>query len=136
MAPMPTPMHIHETILYGPDLDAMAGFYAGALGLRQVSRNGDRGVVFRINPTSVLIAFNPGETVKPHETVPSHGATGPGHIAFAIAPEDLDAWRAHLTGRGLAIEREVTWPTGARSLYIRDPAGNSVEFLAGEVWPV
>ncbi|MCC6676885.1 MAG: VOC family protein [Phycisphaerales bacterium] len=132
---MPRLTRIHETVLYGPDLDAMAAFYTGALGLRQVSRNADRGVVFRITADSVLIAFNPGETTKPHEVVPSHGATGPGHIAFTIPREDLDAWRDHLTGAGLAIEREVTWPTGARSLYVRDPAGNSVELLAGEVWP-
>lgn len=132
---MPTLQRIHETVLYGPDLDAMAAFYSGVLGLRQISRNADRGVVFRITPDSVLIAFNPVLTVKSHETVPSHGAIGAGHVAFTVDVAELEAWREHLAGRGLAIEREVTWPTGARSLYVRDPAGNSVEFLAGEVWP-
>lgn len=132
---MPVITHIHETILYGPDLDAMAAFYAGVLGLRQVSRNADRAVVFRINADAVLIAFNPAQTVKPHEIVPAHGATGAGHIAFATSAEGIDAWRAHLLTAGLAIEKTVDWPQGGRSLYTRDPAGNSVEFITGPVWP-
>jgi catechol 2,3-dioxygenase-like lactoylglutathione lyase family enzyme len=32
------------------------------------------------------------------------------------------------------IEREITWPLGGRSVYFRDPAGNSVEFVEGEIW--
>ena len=31
-------------------------------------------------------------------------------------------------------EREITWPLGGRSVYVRDPSGNSVEFVEGEIW--
>ena len=32
------------------------------------------------------------------------------------------------------IEKEVEWPKGGRSLYFRDPAGNSVELVTPGVW--
>jgi catechol 2,3-dioxygenase-like lactoylglutathione lyase family enzyme len=67
--------------------------------------------------------------------VPSHGATGAGHVAFAVATGELDRWRERLEGVGVAVERDVAWPGGARSLYVRDPAGNSVELTADEIWP-
>jgi hypothetical protein len=35
---------------------------------------------------------------------------------------------------GVAIEQEVDWPRGGKSLYFRDPAGNSVELLTPGVW--
>lgn len=130
----PTLTRIHETILYGSDLAAMRAFYEG-LGLRVVSTNPNRAVVFRINPDSVLIVFNPAETTKPHEVVPSHGSTGAGHAAFTVPPGELDAWRAHLQAQQIPIEKEVAWPIGGFSLYFRDPAGNSVEFIDGRVWP-
>jgi catechol 2,3-dioxygenase-like lactoylglutathione lyase family enzyme len=66
--------------------------------------------------------------------VPAHGATGPGHVAFRILPEKLDAWRNHLADRGVAIEAEITWPGGSRSLYVRDPAGNSIELAPAAIW--
>ena len=50
------------------------------------------------------------------------------------ARDDLDRWRAHLEGEGIAIEADFNWPNGARSIYIRDPAGNSVEFAEPALW--
>jgi catechol 2,3-dioxygenase-like lactoylglutathione lyase family enzyme len=32
------------------------------------------------------------------------------------------------------IEAEVVWPTGGRSLYFRDPAGNSIELITRGSW--
>ena len=37
--------------------------------------------------------------------------------------------------RGVAIEAEVEWPSGGRSLYFRDPAGNVVELAPPTLWP-
>ena len=31
-------------------------------------------------------------------------------------------------------EREISWPLGGRSVYFRDPAGNSVEYVEGQIW--
>jgi hypothetical protein len=36
----------------------------------------------------------------------------------------------------VAIESEVSWPGGGRSLYVRDPAGNSLEFASADIWRV
>jgi catechol 2,3-dioxygenase-like lactoylglutathione lyase family enzyme len=68
--------------------------------------------------------------------VPAHGARGPGHVAFQVGEEALDHWRNWLTAAGVAIESEVSWPGGGRSLYVRDPAGNSLEFASADIWRV
>jgi hypothetical protein len=46
----------------------------------------------------------------------------------------LDAWREHLTAHRVAIEREIHWEAELASIYVRDPAGNSVELANGELW--
>jgi hypothetical protein len=35
---------------------------------------------------------------------------------------------------GVEVEREIGWPDGSRSLYVRDPAGNSVELAPPSLW--
>ena len=35
---------------------------------------------------------------------------------------------------GVRIEAEVAWPGGGRSIYVRDPSGNSVELATAAVW--
>ena len=32
------------------------------------------------------------------------------------------------------VEAEIHWPHGGASLYLRDPAGNSVELAPGRIW--
>jgi catechol 2,3-dioxygenase-like lactoylglutathione lyase family enzyme len=83
----------------------------------------------------MLLLFDRSRASLPDRPVPSHGTEGPGHIAFAVPAEGLEDWRATLAAAGVAIEREVDWRCGAHSLYLRDPAGNSVELAAGELWP-
>jgi hypothetical protein len=34
----------------------------------------------------------------------------------------------------VAIESDFAWPGGGRSLYFRDPAGNSLEFAEPAIW--
>lgn len=133
---MPPLLAVHETCLYAGDLAAMERFYVGILGLRKVSDMATRGITLRVDAKSVLLIFDPSETTQPHAQVPAHGAIGAGHCAFSISPDSLGEWRAHLSNCNVAIEREVTWGSGAMSLYFRDPAGNSIELIAGELWPV
>lgn len=122
-----------ETCLYATDLAAMERFYGKVLGLPKMVAEYPRHVFFRVGPESMLLIFNPVETIKEQE-VPSHGAHGPAHIAFAVEGDDLDECRAHLAEHGVAIEREIQWPGGGRSIYFRDPAGNSVEFATRRTW--
>ena len=126
-----------ETALYAEDLDAAEAFYGDTLGLERIARVGERHVFFRCGP-GLLLVFNPVEAAKPPGNpdlpVPPHGAHGPGHACFAATAEELAGWRARLTDAGLDIEADFTWPNGARSVYVRDPAGNSVEFAEPALW--
>jgi len=57
-------------------------------------------------------------------------------VAFTVEPGRLDAIAVELGREGVAIEQRVTWDEGGRSVYLRDPAGNSVELIEGEAWPL
>ena len=35
---------------------------------------------------------------------------------------------------GVEIEVDYLWPGGGRSIYFRDPAGNSLEFAEPSIW--
>ena len=122
-----------ETAVYVDDLDAAADFYGRILGLRVIAQEAGRHVFFQVGESSVLLAFLPDATLK-GEMLPSHGARGPGHFALGIEGQDLGGWRQHLTAQGVPIEKDVGWPGGGKSLYFRDPAGNSVELVTPGVW--
>jgi catechol 2,3-dioxygenase-like lactoylglutathione lyase family enzyme len=137
MMPRNPPLRALETALYAPDLDAAEAFYGGVLGLARETRAGNRHVFFRL-ADAMLLVFNPAETEKPPSDpalpVPPHGARGPGHVAFAATAQELDRWRERLEAAGVAIEADFRWPNGARSIYVRDPAGNSVELAEPQLW--
>ncbi|MEM9048062.1 MAG: VOC family protein [Pseudomonadota bacterium] len=126
---------ILETCLYAPDLDAAEAFYGVGLGLRRHQRVGNRHVFFRCAGQMLLI-FNPAETrlVAPNAPlpVPPHGASGPGHVCFRATA--LDDIRIALDAMGHSVEADFCWPNGARSVYTRDPADNSVEFAEPAIW--
>lgn len=134
----PPPLErVLETALYVDDLAAARRFYVGVLG-GAVLLDTARLLALSINAPSVLLLFQRGATALPLATpgglVPAHGASGAQHLAFAIRPEALDAWRSHLVREGIAIESEVRWERGGVSLYVRDPDGHSVEFATPGLW--
>ena len=126
-----------ETALYVDDLGAARAFYVDTLGA-DVLLDTPRLLALDVGGVSVLLLFQRGATNEPLPTpggvVPAHGASGQQHIAFAIDEGALDAWRAHLTAIGVAIESEVRWPRGGRSIYVRDPEGHSVELVTPGLW--
>jgi catechol 2,3-dioxygenase-like lactoylglutathione lyase family enzyme len=124
-----------ESCLYAVNLEETARFYERVLGLVAFSRVGDRHVFFRCG-RGMFLLFNPRLTERPEGDVPAHGARGPGHVAFAVRGDQLDLWRNRLAAGGAAIEQEVTWPNGSLSLYLRDPAGNSVELGTPRIWGI
>lgn len=131
-----TPTAILETVLYATDLAAAEAFYGRVLGLPLHAKAEGRHVFFKLERQMLLI-FNPDATQKPGTgpvPVPPHGAFGEGHVCFAATAAEIDAWRARLAERGIAIEADFAWPGGGRSLYVRDPAGNSVEFAEPRIW--
>jgi catechol-2,3-dioxygenase len=123
---------IFETVLYAEDIDSIIKFYKNILGLKIIQQS-EMFVAFRCEEV-VLLVFDPRKTNQSGRNVPSHGAEGPGHIAFSIEPEELDAWREQLVEKGVEIEAEVNWKSGGQSIYFRDPAGNSVELAIPTLW--
>jgi catechol 2,3-dioxygenase-like lactoylglutathione lyase family enzyme len=133
-----TPSAILESALYVSDLDAAEAFYADVLGLERIGKVVGRHVFFRCGK-GVLLLFNPDATRDrpPPDArlpVPPHGATGQGHLCFSGTADEIAAWKAHLEGRGIAIEADFVWPSGGRSIYFRDPSGNSIEFAEPRIW--
>lgn len=124
---------IFETALYGSDLEAMQEFYERVLGLELVSRFGDRGAALRCGQ-GILLLFNPATTELIGRGIPPHGARGAGHVAFAVPGTELGRWRVHLAECQVPVETEVEWQEGGRSIYFRDPAGNSVELAPPTMW--
>jgi catechol 2,3-dioxygenase-like lactoylglutathione lyase family enzyme len=130
-----------ETVLYATDIEATVAFYARVLGFVPFSGPiGAAGHGLRLPSGAVLLVFDAARSSRPGRGVPPHGAVGPGHVCFTIEPMSYEAWRAHLAAVRVEIEREIVWPGGgdgdqpARSIYFRDPAGNSVELMAGDYW--
>jgi XTP/dITP diphosphohydrolase len=125
-----------ETILYGEDIKALRHFYETILGL-EVRRELNGQFVFLHVGESMLLLFNPLKSeAKPKSSTsaPPHGAHGPGHVCFSASSQELDAWRKHLESHGIGIEADFEWSEGGRSIYCRDPAGNSVEFAEPRIW--
>lgn len=131
-----------ETALYADDLEAATAFWQGVMGLEPIQTVPGRHVFFRVADLprpQILLVFRAEATLAPPKPgarlpVPPHGARGPGHFCLAAAPGQMDGWRAHLIACGVAIEADFCWPNGARSVYFRDPAGNSIEIADPAIW--
>ena len=127
---------VYETVLYASNLDQAATFYVEGLGLKLIHES-ELFLVFEIEPAeSHLLVFDPAKSIEAGRDVPSHGATGEGHIAFLADEPELPAWRERLATAGIEIEKEVLWDdgNGGTSIYVRDPAGNSVELAPSSLW--
>ncbi len=127
-----------ESALYAEDLAAAARFWTEVIGLSEIARQPGRHVFFRCG-AQVLLIFRAHATQVPPRPdarlpVPAHGTTGPGHFCMAAAESTFDNWRKHLESHGIEIEADFTWPQGGRSIYFRDPAGNSIEIADPAIW--
>ncbi|MGX5844582.1 VOC family protein [Mesorhizobium sp. ArgA1] len=132
------PSAILESALYVTDLHAAETFYRDVIGLEPLRKVENRHVFFRCG-AGVLLLFNAEATKVPPAPdarlkVPPHGTVGEGHLCFAASADELAGWREHLQAKNIAIESEFEWPQGGRSIYIRDPSGNSIEFAEPRIW--
>lgn len=137
--PAPPPVRrVSETALYVSDLARSRAFYHDVIGL-PVMLDAPRLVALDAGGGSTLLLFLAGATSEDMEdaggVIPGHEGTGRLHMAFAIARDDLEAWRAHLAAHGVPLASEVRWRAGGLSLYIRDPDGHAIEFATPGLWP-
>lgn len=131
---MPEMEAVLESALYVEDLARAVAFYRDVLGLRLISEfENRRGVALRAGP-SILLLFRAEETSRQAEPAP-HGARGPGHVAFRVAPAEMDGWRRRLKERGVPIEHEQRFGENPPSIYFRDPDGNLLELAVASIWP-
>jgi catechol 2,3-dioxygenase-like lactoylglutathione lyase family enzyme len=137
--PSPRIQGVVETCIYSADLPRSISFYRDRLGLRLLESL-DRLCAFAAGEHQVLLIFLLGGSVEPVQMpggrIPPHDGSGQSHFAFAISKEDFPAWKNHLIAQGIAIESEVDWPAGGKSLYFRDPDQNLVEFATPGIWAV
>jgi len=127
--------HVLETCLYVDDLARAEKFYTAVLGLAIESRQEGRHVFLHCGERMLLL-FNPLASRESDVYFPPHGSFGAGHVAFGVREAELDAWSARLNECGVPIEKVIDWPGGGRSLYFRDPAGNSLELATPRIWGI
>jgi catechol 2,3-dioxygenase-like lactoylglutathione lyase family enzyme len=122
-----------ESSLYVRDVAASVRFYAKIFGFPVVNDFGDRGCAMQAGERQVLLLFRKGGSLG----IPSpHDGDGQLHIAFAIAPSELDRWEAWLDENGIVVEEKRAWELGGHSLYFRDPDGHLLEVATPGVWSI
>ncbi len=123
-----------EIVLSVHDLDASLRFYRDALGLTLISAPKFRPVFLRAGDPAVSVPQLVVLVPLPAGT-PPFPAGKPGrtlhHLAFEIAPADFDALRDELAAHGFAIRTGQHPVVPSRTMYVDDPDGNEVEFIAG-----
>jgi catechol 2,3-dioxygenase-like lactoylglutathione lyase family enzyme len=122
-----------ETVVYctTENEEQTRRFYRDVLGLRPVLEDS---VAHRIG-TGVLLLFNADESAV-QDSPPAHGARDARvHTCFLAASGDYDRWKDDLRAKGVEIVQETEWPSGPRSFYFEDPAGNMLEIAEGDMWP-
>lgn len=125
-----------ETAVYVDDMERAREFYEGTLCLDAMFED-ERMRAYKVG-RSVFLLFKRGESSHVIQTgngsIPPHDSSGPTHMAFAIASDDLAEWEKRLDEHGIAIEGRVQWPKGGKSVYFRDPDGNLLEFATPGLW--
>ncbi len=127
---------ILETVIYAEDPQACGAFYTRVFGLTEQRSVPGRFCFLRCGAQMLLVfAPGPASDAGQQHGIPTHGARGAGHLCFrARDRQELERWRRWLADLGETVEHEHVWPGGGRSLYLRDPAGNSVEIAEAAIW--
>jgi catechol 2,3-dioxygenase-like lactoylglutathione lyase family enzyme len=114
--------HAQISIPVGAE-DEARSFYTGVLRLREVpkpdSLKGRGGFWLEVGGGQVHIGTENGV----------ERAATKAHLAYEV--EDLDAWRRHLSDRGIEVSKGVPIP-GYRRFEFRDPFGNRVELIEAQ----
>src|SRR5215470_5866427 len=100
-----------ETCINVADVGRAREFYQSLFGFEAMVGD-DRFCAFRVE-NDVLLLFKENGSEAPVQlhggVIPPHATRGAGHLALAIASDDLEHWRARLRELGIQIESEVRW---------------------------
>jgi catechol 2,3-dioxygenase-like lactoylglutathione lyase family enzyme len=136
---MPLLTGVIETSIYVDDLDRAARFYEDLFHVKRMEGD-DRFRAYSVAGKCVLLIFKRGASTSgvslPFGKLGSHDGSGPLHLAFSIALEDLPTWEELLAKKQIAIETRIHWPRGGVSLYFRDPDSHLVELATPGLWAI
>lgn len=125
--------------LYVDDVARAAEFYERVFGGRVMVAK-ERMAALDVEGRAVLLLFKKGASADPipidEGVLPGHDGEGTQHFAFAIEADDLDAWEAWLAENGIEIEGRMSWESGGKSLYFRDPDQHCVEVATRGTWEI
>ena len=127
-----------ETCLYVEDVARSREFYRRVFGFKPLLADDERICPLDVAPGQVLILFKKGGTLRDipvgNGFIPAHDGGGEVHFAFAIPQGSIEGWKAFLAQEGVAVESEIEWPQGGKSLYLRDPDRLVVELATPGLW--
>ncbi len=136
---MPPLAGVLETCIHVDDMDRSVRFYRELFGFEPLEQDA-RFCGFPVAGKQMLLLFKKGASTKPIPfpggLIPPHAGSGQLHLAFSIAASDYQPWLRWLREKGIAIESEVTWPRGGRSIYFRDPDRHLVELATPGIWAI
>lgn len=121
---------ISELALWVTDLDQAVLFYTGNLGFTVREIDPGRNA-FLSSGDFLLVLFvpeDPGTDLARDylkRTGGPHGAVY--HVAFRLAPDELDTFGGSLRDQGLEVRGPVDFASGRRSYFVEDPDRHYIE---------
>jgi catechol 2,3-dioxygenase-like lactoylglutathione lyase family enzyme len=120
---------LRHVAIFSPDLAAAERFWVEVMGYA---------VEWRPDPDNVYLSSGT-DNLALHRQPPTPSSSSSSssslprldHIGLAVpAPDDVDAWAAHLAAQGIALEAPPrTHRDGSRSLYLRTPDGVLLQII-------
>ena len=140
------PFKVHqlgEIAIRCSDMDAMFEFYRDVVGLEVLRDTREAGIAFfRIcagfgGHTTILALFHPAAgraNLHPHGSdAPETGASSSlHHLALTVAYDEQEAIKKWLEDQQVDYQVQVFDWIGWQGIFITDPEGNTVEFVAAE----
>ena len=123
-----------ETCLYSRDLDRAKAFYVDLLGVDIYGEEKGRHIFLKMPDGGMVLLFNPDETSKEGQDLPSHFASGHQHLAFEVEKTEYPDWKARVQRASTMVLHEHTWKNDVKSFYFRDPDGNLLEICEPGMW--
>jgi catechol 2,3-dioxygenase-like lactoylglutathione lyase family enzyme len=115
---------LHHVALEVTDMDVAISFYCGVVGLREVETPENvlkQGIHWLGLPEGKMLHLISVSKTVPHDR---------GHLALSV--RNAHAWREYLIANGVELVEPKVKLYSAERVFVRDPAGNLVEFVRWE----